>query len=641
MLSLSKVPKPTKLIAAIILAAFLSHPCLGISPSQSVNKSESFSFTILHSNDIHSHEDSFLENGKNVGGMSRIAYLIKNLKKNNPKVLAVDAGDVFQGTAFFENYKGETDIECLSQAGYDIFTPGNHDFDEGPENLAKQLKNAKFDVINCNLDLSGVPALKELVKPSVIKTIDGEKVAFVGVITPALKELVNKLGDVKFLSPSEKWMQPVRDEVERLKKLGINKIVLVSHCGVDLEKSLAAIEGVDLVIGGHSHTRLDKAVVVEQANGEKAMVVQTGCYGRALGRLDLVFDKEGKIVLPDSTYRLINITDKVFEDPQLKAYVTEKGKPFEYLTKTILSHATARFDGRFKRYDWDSPIGDLICDALFEKAIENGATITLQNRGGIRGGLDEGPVSLEKVREILPFPNKLVVATVTGKTLVAALEHSVERSGTGGPFFDLHGIKHAWDPGLPAGQRIVFAQAQNKEGDYEPIVPDELYRIGINDYSFNGGEGYDFKDAKDLVNTGARLSDALEEYLKKRKTISPALPTRFLRVTSGVAKLSGSGDSLKLLIEGAPPDAELSIFSGSARSVSFLKKFGVLPLANARLLRSSEIGPDGRLELGVSELLGGKRSKGNKSETWLAVLLKSRDENGDTRRTVSVPLKAY
>ncbi|MBX9690172.1 MAG: bifunctional metallophosphatase/5'-nucleotidase [Candidatus Obscuribacterales bacterium] len=642
MASLSPLLKTLTLTIAISLPGFWTQAfCSEPSASQ-----EKFSFTILHSNDLHSHEDSFLDNGKIVGGIPRIAHLIKTAKKNNKNVLAVDAGDAFQGTAYFETYKGETDIECLSKAGYDIFTIGNHDFDEGSDNLAKQLKHANFDVISCNLDVSGEPDLKERVKAHVIKELDGEKIAFVGVITPALKELAPKLGPVKLISPGPNWMEPVKAEVAKLKEEGINKIILVSHCGVDLEKLLAEIPDVDLVIGGHSHTRLDEAIIVPHPDGSKTMVVQTGSYGRALGRLDLAFDKSGKLLFPDSKYHLINLSEKIFEDPELKDYVSEKAKPFAYLTKTVLSTAEARFDNRFKNYPWDSPIGDLISDALLEAGADYGATISLQNRGGIRAPLDQGQITLEKVREILPFQNKMMVATITGKTLLENLEHNLSsvETGTGGRFFDMAGLKYAFDPTLPLGQRVVFAFAQTKEGDYEAISADQIYRIATNDYTFNGGEGYDFKSAKDVVDTGLRLSTVLENYLKKHKTVAPAIPNRFLRVSTNIAKRKTENGNELLSIDYPAPNAELSIIVGSDKSVSFLPKFGVVPLADPRLLESRKSDDAGRLEIQLKDLQAkasrkkdGKGSDGK--HNWVSIILKSRDKEGNSTRIVSVPIQ--
>lgn len=638
---LSHRPKLT--VLALIAACSLP---LWAPACWSVNQAsqEKFSFTILHSNDLHSHEDSFVDHGKTVGGLARIAHLIKTDKKNSDRVLAIDAGDMFQGTGYFEQYKGQSDIECLNKAGYDIVTLGNHDLDEGPANLGKQLKLAKFEVISCNLDVSSEPSLKEIVKPYTIKEIGGQKVAFIGVMTPALKEVQPHMEGLQIKCAGPNWMDPVKAEIQKVKEQGINKIVLVSHCGVPLERLLAEIPDVDVVVGGHSHTRLDEPIQVTHPDGSKAIVVQTGSYGRALGKLDLTFDKDGHLDMADTKYHLINITPKIFEDPELRTYITQMGKPFEADTKTVLAIAEANFDNRFKMLPFDSGIGDLVTDALFDASIDQGVTIALQNRGGLRSALEQGEITPEKVREVLPFQNKLIVATVTGKTLLRALENAVSavaEGATGGRFLDVHGLKFAWDPTLELGHRIVFASAQNKEGAYEPIAADELYRIAMNDFSFNGGEGYDFKDAKNVVDTGLRLSTVLENYLKKKKQVAPSLPDRFTRVSSNIAKLVSDGKGDYIAIDYAVPNSTVTVLKGSDRSMSFLKKFGTVPLAKPEIIRTLKTADDGKAQLRVSEIVtshGGKSGKG-KSQVWICVILQTHEQQGSSTKIVSVPIQ--
>jgi hypothetical protein len=250
------------------------------------------------------------------------------------------------------------------------------------------------------------------------------------------------------------------------------------------------------------------------------------------------------------------------------------------------------------------------------------------------------------VREVLPFQNKLIVATVTGKALMRALENAmsaVAGGQTGGRFLDVHGLKFAWDPTLELGHRIVFAFAQNKEGVYEPIAADELYRIAMNDFSFNGGEGYDFKDAKDVIDTGLRLSTVLENYLKKKKQIAPALPDRFMRVSTNIAKLVPDSKGDYIAIDYPAPESTVTVLSGTDRSISFMKKIGTVPLANPELLQTLKTGEDGRAQLKVSELAtkgSGKASKGNSSD-WICVILQTRDPQGNSTKIVSVPLHLH
>lgn len=535
-----------------------------------------FTLTILHTNDLHAHDQSFQDRGKTVGGFARLGHLARQLKKNTPNCLLVDAGDIFQGTPMFTRYQGETEVELLNRMGYDLYTIGNHEFDSGGVNLAKQLSHAKFKVLNCNLDTSALPQLTKIVKESEIVNFgDKERVGFVGVITPDIEALSlnrdgvvlkrNETGQestaqsdwnrpglsadatadrtkagpdagtkIPATNPSNlSWIEPVRRTVEKLEKQGIDKIILVTHCGVDADKQLAqALPQVDAIIGGHSHTRLASPIIVNHADGSTVTIVQTGSYGRNLGKLKLSFDKEGRVLSTDTRYELLPIDSRVPEDGDLAAYVQKMAEPLKSLRETILCRAEGDFDNFFRSMKNDSALGDLICDAFYEAGQKQaqGTEITFENRGGIRSRIDRGAVNMEKVEELLPFDNHLVFATVSGAQIRRALEHSMS-GATAGKFLDVHGLKLAWDPGAEAGKRLVFVLAM-KNGDWQPLDDNADYKIAMTDYSFKGGEGYDFSGAKDVHNTECRLNKYFQEYLLEQKTIKPSYGDRIVAVNS-------------------------------------------------------------------------------------------------------------
>lgn len=525
-----KITQAKKLLPALVIALSL---LWSAAIASDLPLKPSLTFTILHTNDLHAHDDSYSDRGHIIGGMARIAHLMQFLRAHNPDVVTVDAGDIFQGTPYFNLYHGEVEVQMLNDAGYDIYTIGNHEFDDGPDNLAKQLQKAKFSVINCNLDASSCPALAAIIKPSVIEEIHGQKVAFVGAITPDLQHVTLHANGVKVINADGDWTAPIKQEVARLKNQGIDKIILVTHVGVELDRQLAQIPDVDVIVGGHSHTRLDKPIIVEHPDGSHCIIVQTGCYGRAIGKLDLAFDDQGKLDMPDTHYHLINITNRIHQDRQIARYLDEKSQPFQAIRKEIVATATRDFDNGFFRYPCDSPLGDLITDALAAGTQQYGATIALHNRGGIRGRIDKGPINEEKVEEVLPFDNTLYVATITGNELRKVLENSVggrpaQPIMLGAKFLDVHGLKFEWDPNAPAGQRVKNIWAADKSGQLQPVDPTSDYRIAINSYSFAGGEGYDFSHAKDLKDTGEKLSVYLHDYLVKKKTITPVSDGRIV-----------------------------------------------------------------------------------------------------------------
>jgi 5'-nucleotidase len=540
--------------------------------------------TILHTNDLHAHDESFEERQRSIGGFPRIGHMLRLFRAKDPKhTLTIDAGDIFQGTPLFTKYHGEVEVNMLNKMGYDIYTIGNHEFDDGPQNLATQLKQAKFDVINANMDLTAEPELASVVKPSVVKEIDGQKIAFIGGITADLNSVALNTGGVKIKSAGPNWVQPFVDEVDKLKASGINKIVLVTHCGVESDKILAqSIPEIDVIVGGHSHTRLDKPIVVEHSDGTTTTIVQTGCYGRAFGKLDLVFDDKGKVVPTSTAYRLINITDKIVSDPDLKEYVDEKVKPLLGLRNEIVGDATDAFDNSFRTIPWDSALGDIICDSLAAEGKNYGVQISFENRGGIRARIEKGPLSAEKVEEMLPFDNKVVYATISGAVLLKAMEHSLA-GPLGGSFFDEHGLKIAYDTSRAKGDRIVYALVENKSGEWKPVDPNGKYKIAVNDYSFKSGEGYDFSGAENIEYVPERISAAFRHYLDKHHTISPQSPDRIVPLTKDLAQLQKVSDGLQVVVQGAPPNSKLTVIQGTHRSVASINGVPV-PVASPKVL---------------------------------------------------------
>jgi 5'-nucleotidase len=532
-----------------LVAAFIFSTAFSATFADQDTTKPDLQMTILHTNDLHAHDDIFSEHQKSVGGFARIATLIKKLRAESPNTMVIDAGDIFQGTPLYSLYHGEMEVHELNDMGYQIYTIGNHEFDDGPENLATQLSKAKFDIISANMDCSGYEPLARLVKPSVVKIIGGEKVGFVGAVTPDLESVSLTTAPVKLKAHGADWMEPIRAEVNRLKAEGINKIIIVSHSGLDHEKEMAqSIAGVDAIVGGHTHTRLEHPVIVEHDADGPTLIVQTGCYGRALGKFDLAFDKDGKIMLAETKYKLNDIDSSISEEPEIQAYIASKVAPVLKMRHDILSHARGSFEKDWLTTPWDSPLGDLITDALYEDAKKQGVQITFENRGGMRARVERGNVSEETVQEMLPFDNFLTIATVDGDTLRKALEHSVSKS-LGGKFFDVHGLKIAYDRNLPVGQRIVFALAQDKDGRWQPIKDDEHYRIAVNSYSFSGGEGYNFSKATDTIESKRKMADVFRDYLRTHKELTPEPPSRIVPVSTklleGVLVCEGFGTGRK------------------------------------------------------------------------------------------------
>jgi 5'-nucleotidase len=257
--------------------------------------------TILHTNDVHSHIDPFgPEDGRNPnrGGVARRAGLIASIRKENPNTLLFDAGDIFQGTPYFNYYGGELEFKLMSMLKYDAATIGNHDFDNSVDGLYAQLPHAKFDFISSNYDFSNT-VMDTHVKPYKIFMVDGIKVGVFG-LGIELAGLVDKnmYKETKYLNPLEiaQDMSRVLKEEEKC-----DLIVCLSHLGYSYRdtsqkpddlKLGKATKDIDLIIGGHTHSFLDKPTIVQNMAGKNMLVNQVGCYGINLGKIDFYFDTD-------------------------------------------------------------------------------------------------------------------------------------------------------------------------------------------------------------------------------------------------------------------------------------------------------------------------------------------------------------
>jgi 5'-nucleotidase len=273
--------------------------------------------TILHTNDVHSRLEAFpMDGGRNqgLGGVAARASLIRQIRSEEPEVLLLDAGDIFQGTPYFNIYKGEPEIKAMSAMGYDACTIGNHDFDAGLENLAKQLADhANFPMLVSNYDFTGT-AMEHKTKPYKIFNKGKLKIGVLGVGIEMHGLVPDTLsGATKYLDP----VQKANETSEMLKrKEGCDMIICLSHLGYQYKGSnkvsddvlAKETEYIDLVIGGHTHTFLDKPAVVKNKKGNDVVVNQVGWAGIVLGRLDFEFSKfSGKKMANSNT---ITVTEK-------------------------------------------------------------------------------------------------------------------------------------------------------------------------------------------------------------------------------------------------------------------------------------------------------------------------------------------
>ncbi|MCL6265662.1 metallophosphatase [Flagellimonas myxillae] len=259
--------------------------------------------TILHTNDVHSHIDPFPSSHSlyaNLGGVARRASLVEQIRNENPNTLLFDAGDIFQGTPYFNFYGGELEFKLMSKLKYDAATIGNHDFDNGVDGLLAQVPNGTFDLLSANYDFSNT-VLDGFVKPYKIYQLDGIKIGVYG-LGIALDGLVTKrlYKETVYNDPFELALDMER---QLKKEEQCDLIVCLSHLGYEYEnpqrpsdiKLAQNTYHTQLIIGGHTHTFLDKPEIRTNLNGDAVLVNQVGAYGLNLGRIDFYFDSKKNV----------------------------------------------------------------------------------------------------------------------------------------------------------------------------------------------------------------------------------------------------------------------------------------------------------------------------------------------------------
>ena len=517
--------------------------------------------TILHTNDTHAHLESFEPFKQPLqGGVARRYTLIEQIRAEGGNVILLDAGDVFQGTLYFNQYQGQADLHFMNAMGYDAMCVGNHEFDSGPAVLAAFIDGAEFPVISANIDVSAEPTLAGKIPAYTVLDVAGEKIAVFGLTTEDTPILSSPGPNVIFKDP----ISSAEATVDELEAQGINKIIALTHLGYSRDLDLAAaVEGIDVIVGGHSHTLLGDMegaegpypTVVTSPAGEPVLVVTAKCWGSYLGRLDVTFTAEGVV----ETYggAPIFIDESIPENPEMAAKLAEYAAPIEELKATVIGQTAVDLDGEREHVrTMETNLGNLICDAMLWRTAADNTVIAIQNGGGIRASIPAGDVSLGQVLEVLPFGNTIVNFDLTGAEIVEALENGVSMvEEVKGRFPQVGGLRYAFNPDLPAGSRIISVEVWDPaQKAYVPLDLKATYRVCTNNFLYGGGDGYEVfaTKARNVNETGLLLSDVLVEYIKAHSPVSPAVEGR-ITISEALLPITGAP---------APPRAEWFVVAG-------------------------------------------------------------------------------
>lgn len=479
--------------------------------TNAAESNDNYSLTIMHMNDTHAHADL----------MPNMVTAIKEVRAADPNALLFNAGDVFSGTLYFNQFKGQADLALLNMVDIDAMIFGNHEFDlgsgeNGHKSLSEFVSKANFPFLSANVDFSGDAYMggisnnsytespeDGIVYSGIVKEVNGEKVGIFGLTTEDTANISSPV-NVKF----QNYIEKANEAVAAFESKGINKIIAVTHIGYDSNPEMGNdlqlaknVDGIDVIVGGHSHTQLNEPVVItaDEAGVAKdpTVIVQAYQYSQLLGELKVEFDDNGVVV--GQAGQLIDVASKA-ADQEAAAVLAPYKAEIDSLTnqetgavakKPLLNPRLT--DSNVSVRANETELGNLVTDAMLAKAKEKNekVVIAMQNGGGIRAAIDEGPITTGEVIAVLPFGNDPAFVQLTGEEIKQILEYSVRLApAESGGFLHVSGMKFTYDSKKEEGSRVVSMQVKVND-QYEDIKADQTYLVTTNNFTAKGGDGYE------------------------------------------------------------------------------------------------------------------------------------------------------
>ncbi len=463
-----------------------------------------------------------------VGGISRLATLFRQLRSAaDGQVFVLSAGDDLMGR-YFHSFDGRAIFDLMGAAGYEVLALGNHEFDRGSGILGEALEDTDFTPLCTDLNVEHT-ALEGSCRPFFIHGDGPVKIGFFSLMTPEFPH-VTRSGSISLTgSPSAVAGKMVR----KLRGLGVDVIVALTHLGTDLDRKLAAeVPGIDILFGGHSHEYLPDLERVGDT-----LIVNGGEKGTAVTVLSVQCDTNNKLIPDTAEYRLIPVTAAIPESKDIAAKLrgyTDK------LPKSIILGSTDQPWSLEKSTlrNGESSLADMINDIILEKF---SVDLVLNNGGAFRGNstYPPGDISNTRLREIDEFDNDIFLVSLKGKRILEILEHSAASLGHGG-FLQVAGIRLTIDPTARPqlieeqgeqwvltrpGQRVSEVSVKNRDGKFIPLEAEKTYRIAGNAYlAQQGGDNYYWfpQYGTDRLNTYTSIYSILVEYLDRTGQLNPA-----------------------------------------------------------------------------------------------------------------------
>ncbi|CAH0038040.1 unnamed protein product [Clonostachys rhizophaga] len=513
--------------------------------------------SFFHINDVHAHLDEFSSSGTDCtnpakgcyGGYSRIKSKVNELQAAHPDSMWINAGDEFQGTMFYSYYGGEKIAEVLNDLEFDIMTLGNHEWDGGETKLGAFLSNLTFPIVSSNVK-SENPALKPHIKN--YQVWEDKNLAIIGA-TSADTPSISSVGNQTTFEDPIKTIQEAVYEIRNNTK--VKYIVALTHIGYDVDQKLAAeTEGIDLIIGAHSHTLLGDMkgaegkypTIVNNTKGEEVFIVTSYRWGEYLGSINLLFDKDGKITGYHGAP--IHLTNQTAQDHALQAKIDEWRVPFEAFAAEVIGSTSVALD-QTKCKTGDCLLGQVMADAMYEYRAnqtegDKKPDFAFHNSGGVRATIDEGDITRGEVLTSFPFGNAMVELTFSGADLRKVFEGLVSANNqfngkeVSSWFQVSSAVRVEHNPANEVGKRLVKVTIGG-----EDLHDAREYRLVTLDFLAGGGDNILEKQSGFAVLD--LQEDVLNQYIKAHSPMSPKLQERVVKTDGQASNNSNStgGDS--------------------------------------------------------------------------------------------------
>ncbi|XP_053617425.1 apyrase-like [Plodia interpunctella] len=503
---------------------------------------------IIHYNDFHARfEETALlypvctsNNTDCLGGFARLYHEVQTLLKEKPDALVLNAGDVFQGTYWYTLMKWNVTQKFINMLPNDAHAIGNHEYDDGPVGLAPYLAALRAPVLAANMDTSEEPSLNGLYKPHIVIERKGRKIGIIGLITTATASSSNS-HNVIFLDPVE----TARKEAKLLTDEGVDIIIVLSHCGLDVDRKIAneVGENIDIIVGGHTHSLLWNGdppsgenisgpyPIIEKSfknPNHNVVIVTASAFTKYLGNTTVYFDKTGEMVSYDGEPVYLNRS--IAEDAEMKSLMQPYTDYVHSLVDEVIGTADADFLGTMCGAK-ECELGNLIADSFLyagkQMNVSDLPHVTFLLRNMIRGAFSRGNITRGAIINALPFTNKLVTLSLPGRYLVEALAHCMDMYWEAKPF------NGPWMPQV-AGMRVTLntvtktVEVSIKKGvEYVALDPERNYQVITMDFLSKGKNGFEMfaEHGKNVTYIG-KDAEILENYIKMSPQVTPHLDNR-------------------------------------------------------------------------------------------------------------------